>query len=568
MTKTLHCAIFLLLCLTPVFYDCLPGLFHKEEASACILGLSGLLLTCCWLTGRGRARQLSRLDVAVGLWTLYTALHCLLHEGIAIAPSHLYQWAAALTGYTLVRNLPDRHVMWYGLLGAGVVEAATALLQVCGIMESGHPYFKVTGHLDNPGPLGGFLAVCWTVGFGLLLDKKQSHTRTLLLCGVLLLLSAGLVLADSRAAFLAVACGTVCILHLTHRLRLHKRSVLIGLLALICLVGVLYLHRPASAQARLFIWCTSLGLIVEKPLWGHGIGSFQRQYMFGQARYFEAHPFAPEQMIADDAGYPYNETLLTLTETGMVGLAFAGIVLLAVYRKNWSNEPQAIPLSALTAWLLFAQFSYPTAVFPLLFALGCLLGSIESRPVCHLRPGRTTSALLLLGATGLAFAGFYGVRFYQQASLAMQTLHGKAPTPALDYAATHYERLKNDLPFNVTYHYWMARHSESLNDRSIIEDIMPSSESYCRLGDYYQRTGLYREAEDAYQTAHDMVPTRIMPLYKLWKLHLLRADTVRATDTARRLVAQPVKVNNSLSINAKRKAREFLDQITEKQQNE
>ena len=566
MKKALSCAAFLLLGLTPILYGCLPGLFHKEETSALVLALSGLLLACCWLTGRDRARQLSRLDVAVGLWALYTALHCLLHDGTAVAPSRLCQWDAALAGYTLARNLPDRRIVWYALIGAGSVEAVTALLQACGILESGHPYFEVTGHLDNPGPLGGFLAACWTVGFGLLLDKKQSRTRTLLLSGVLLLLSAGLVLADSRAAFLAVACGAVCFLCLTRRLRLHRRSVLIGLAALLCLVGLLYVYRPASAQARLFIWRTSLGFSAEQPLWGHGIGSFQRQYMLRQARYFEAHPSAPEQMVADNTGYPYNETLLALTETGLAGLAFAGFVLLAACGKSREREAQAVPRSALAAWLLFAQFSYPTAVFPLLFAPVCLLGSIESQPVCRLRPGHTTSALLLLGATGLAFAGFYGVRFYRQASLAMQTLHGK--DPALDYAATHYECLKNDLPFIVAYHYRMARHSGNPDDRDRLEDIIPSSESYCLLGDYYQHIGLPHEAERAYRTASDMVPTRIMPLYKLWRLYRLRADTVRAVDTARRLVAQPVKVNNSLSINAKRQAREFLDQITEKQQHE
>lgn len=86
MTKALSCAAFLLLSLTPILYGCLPGLFHKEETSALVLALSGLLLACCWLTGRDRARQLSRLDVAVALWALYTALHCLLHDGTAVAP--------------------------------------------------------------------------------------------------------------------------------------------------------------------------------------------------------------------------------------------------------------------------------------------------------------------------------------------------------------------------------------------------------------------------------------------------------------------------------------------------
>ena len=42
---------------------------------------------------------------------------------------------------------------------AGVVESVAAIRQVLGLSVSRHAIFALTGSFDNPGPLGGFLAI-------------------------------------------------------------------------------------------------------------------------------------------------------------------------------------------------------------------------------------------------------------------------------------------------------------------------------------------------------------------------------------------------------------------------
>lgn len=55
-----------------------------------------------------------------------------------------------------------------------------------------------------------------------------------------------------------------------------------------------------------------------------------------------------------------------------------------------------------------------------------------------------------------------------------------------------------------------------------------------------------------------MVPTRLMPNYKLWRLYEERGDSMEALLMAKTILSQPVKVTNSFTINAKREAEEFI----------
>lgn len=144
----------------------------------------------------------------------------------------------------------------------------------------------------------------------------------------------------------------------------------------------------------------------------------------------------------------------------------------------------------------------------------------------------------------------------------MKCLYSSYNQTALQHATQYYELLKNNPLFNATYLYWLARHSNNIQDRQLLENIVPTSESYCLLGDYYQRINLSDKAEETYQTAYYMIPTRMMSTYKLWKLYTTKNDTINAIRMARRLSTQPVKTNNSFNINIRRKAKEFINALS------
>jgi hypothetical protein len=88
-------------------------------------------------------------------------------------------------------------------------------------------------------------------------------------------------------------------------------------------------------------------------------------------------------------------------------------------------------------------------------------------------------------------------------------------------------------------------------------DLPPTCETYCEVGNALTECGEYGRAEHYYRTAAAMIPTRLTPNYLLWKLYLVSGDTVRAAETARRLLAQPLKIENTFTIKAKAEVRKY-----------
>ena len=101
--------------------------------------------------------------------------------------------------------------------------------------------------------------------------------------------------------------------------------------------------------------------------------------MFYQADYFRNHPQFAFLDVADNVTYPYNELLHIAVETGMCGLV---LFLLVVSPFVFSDERTL--KAALAAWLIFAMFSYPVNVVPLMMDFALFI---------ELRRGKTVSVL-------------------------------------------------------------------------------------------------------------------------------------------------------------------------------
>ena len=73
------------------------------------------------------------------------------------------------------------------------------------------------------------------------------------------------------------------------------------------------------AFVRVLTWKSSLLMISDAPVFGHGIGSFAANYMPYQARYLEDHP-GNFSLIADNNLIAFNEFIHLTCEQGMIGL--------------------------------------------------------------------------------------------------------------------------------------------------------------------------------------------------------------------------------------------------------
>lgn len=107
------------------------------------------------------------------------------------------------------------------------------------------------------------------------------------------------------------------------------------------------------------------------------------------------------------------------------------------------------------------------------------------------------------------------------------------------------------------FHYCLKQDTSRVSSE---ECVFPNSELYCRLGAYYEQRKQYDKANRYYVSASHMVPNRLLPNFRLYKLYLTRGDSIMAFHTAQKALNQFVKVENTFTISAKKEMKDFIKQ--------
>lgn len=144
-----------------------------------------------------------------------------------------------------------------------------------------------------------------------------------------------------------------------------------------------YSPRQLLHETRLRIFVCSMPLIAQRPMLGHGFGSFQYVYPPAQGEYFRSHPGTPLALTAKRTDLAHNDYLQMLVETGLTGCALAAVPLLMLLRRGWKNF-RAMPAGRGRATMIamfvpmagvavHALFDFPFHVMPTaLMAAMCL----------------------------------------------------------------------------------------------------------------------------------------------------------------------------------------------------
>lgn len=168
---------------------------------------------------------------------------------------------------------------------------------------------------------------------------------------------------DCRAAFVALAAIIIVALWRSRTRRGGAACALLWMIPLL-LAGAagLYFLKRGSADGRMLIWLVSSLSIAERPVAGHGVGSFLKSYSEGQAAFFSRHPDSAFVEVAGAPEYPFNELLGVGVEQGTIGmLFFISIAVLSVGRLLKRRDELAYGWIAL---LVCSLASYPFALLP------------------------------------------------------------------------------------------------------------------------------------------------------------------------------------------------------------
>lgn len=303
---------------------------------------------------------------------------------------------------------------------------------------------------------------------------------------------------------------------------------------------------------RLYIYLISLNIFCDAPLIGHGISSFKAMYMPAQGEWLLANKDSIFGIIADDNILAFNELLHIGCESGIIGvILFVAIITSCMLIKHENNYNLQYLKCILIAFFIFSLFSYPfneTIFILLFFIISAAINNNDNRVIVSFK----INGLICLAMSLLLIIGITANVRYGRNCIAAEK----------DIAKT--------LPKLSESALYMGRYGERLFNSEEYEKAIPILEKYCTLspnsrmldilGVCYQKEKLYDYAITAYTHSAEMVPSRILPHYHLFKLYIETKQYEKAKEYAVKILRQKVKVVNSTVIRIRNEARSFLHQ--------
>lgn len=431
----------------------------------------------------------------------------------------------------------------------------------------GISFTGITGSFYNTGIWGGFLAILTVTGTGLLLTARKKTVR-FAVAALLPVYTYAVASSGSRSAWLAVAAGIIFLIRpfarpFVCRFPAIRKSLPAGMLLLLpVLFTALCRYRTESVQGRLLIWRVTAGMIQSRPVLGHGIDGFARNYMVYQGDYFSGRSSSALALLADNNLFAFNEGLSLCSEQGLIGTAFLAVLLGILFFKA-AGKPAGkagrigrTAKAGLLCWLVFGCFSYPASVFQLCLVFVLLCGIIVSfHPplfefeIRNIRLCRLVFTLLLvMGVIGYIrfdnreLQPYQAARIHWSRAVKKYSFNEKESLRMLDSLVPV---LKTTPPFLHSYGVLLNQQKEYRKAILLLTEANAGLASYAtlvELGKSYRGTGNYRQAEKMWRQAARMVPNRFEPYYLLMQLHYEQKNFGEAGRLASYLAGKQVKI--------------------------
>lgn len=502
-------------------------------------------------------------DSLVASFVIY---QCIMTNEVNISFYHSILWGNV---YFLTRYLQaifPKANQWItgSILSLGMIQTVTTILQFVGVSSSNHPLYVVTGTFNNPGPLGGFLAVCMVLSVSLLIECNKPIFKRMLLASTLLM-GVGCILSDSRAAWAAlmVACGYIAFKHIPQKVRKMAWTVLPVLV--IGTAVVLYTYRPASADGRLLIWKVSTYMIEDSPLWGHGTNSFANHYMNYQGDYFQIGEHTEEEtLLASENTLAFNEVVRMACEYGIIGLLLCfGIGVSLILASKQFDKVQWAAFSALIAYAVFACFSYPTEV-PILKLTGTMLLAMAV-PCCERtwfvgKKVRLAFLLLLTVYFGVLSMEYYREHRARKALVRYNVEEDEESEQELKEQYVYYKNNDRIMSLLAKMLFEKELYEESIPILTESIKLTPTGGKYMDMGTAYQDLGKIKEATGCFKKASHMLPGHILPVYNLFCIYREECNMPdSALWYAHRLVEMKIKKETEYTLDIRKEASDYLN---------
>jgi len=534
------------------------------------------------------------IDILLGILFLYITTNRYFLQEVAGFSLRYYELISLSILYITLRQINKKEVFLWILLAviiSGIIQAVYGNIQLHGYLPSHHNGFKMTGSFFNPGPFAGLLSIIFPVALGMHLFSSFNWCRfkannderlptkfknlTFLvskyvpLIGLLTLLGV-LPSSQSRASWLAVIFSAVFLLTFKYRRLLkckqlknsRKRTFGISFIFIIIVISscfFLYHYKKSSADGRLLTWKVTSIMIKERPWIGHGFDRFRAEYMNYQALYFKISPQSKHKLVADNVIYAFNDPMQATAENGIVGLTiliFISTLIFLAKGKGKNKFLLVISKAGLISFLIFSLFSYPSQILAIKIIIVLFLAlvvSLSNYKTYTLKVQLTNLYKIIVVPFILIFMFYMYSAIvkiqdgYYRWNVAFKLYKAGLYSESTQHYKEAYLFLNQEGEFLMNYGKLLSivgNHQKAIEILNKSKFYLSSSTIQTDLGDSFKALKEYKNAEEAYLQAFDMIPNRFYPKYLLAKLYDETNQPDKAVRTAIELLKKEVKVES------------------------
>ncbi len=560
---------FLQICLWGILLLPINFVYKTILSDYILISIETIISACLAIVSFGlalrnkRFPEISMVDIIITCYAGYILFNSFFIRPLPVTNIFLLKFLSVCLIYISIRMMTDKQQRTGNLSIAiiGTLEAVLVILQNYGWVESDHLLFNCTGSFFNPGLAGGFLACSFCISGYLLITTRICFKKICLFISCVLQINA-LVLTHSRAGWIAAIIGLCYLLWHTDGIVIQRSKAFIKknlivqcIIISIAIIAAIsaYQYKKASADGRLFIWGICLDMSKDKIITGHGTGMFREKFPNYQAAFFMQNPDSDNVDYAGNPLYPFNEYLSVLVTQGLIGVAFLILMVISLFFHSSSKDARQQRAFLLT-WGVFACFSYPMAHYRLMILLPFLIAllPITGRTLrSHL--GWWTKIIILGVIISGIYVGISGILTYSK----------------LEKAYNKHERISqelyNDIKYDLTLlnHYYnsIANKLPACEEFYLLKEyveLYPSSYGLCELGRRYKSRKLFSRAKECFIFAYHINPSLIVPQYELFLLYREEENMNQMVAIGERILHQPVKQENTISIKIKTEVRKVL----------
>ena len=439
------------------------------------------------------------------------------------------------------------------LTSANIAVAIYCILQIIGVCNNNSLYTAVAD-FDNPTGVASLLCVTFPFAFRIV----ENRSRNIITVVFFIIDSIILYIIKSRTGLitlsLSFAVGLILEINKTKAKGYLLTLSIVLLLITSASIPYLFFNKTASTKGRMVIVDTCLQMITDRPLFGHGIHGFGREYMHYQAEYFKTIEDNNILMLSDNVSHPLLEYLLISVNYGLFGLLIVlALIVLAIKRAfKKKGHFRTFLLMEVCTICIFSLFSYPFRYPMTTLALLCCIAPWLFKIIKDLPQFYWKVLSIFAIITGIVFLVIIG-NWY------MALTKCKEITDKLNTDTTSAIEIKHDIfpltdkPMSLSPRYLYSRavvnyyaedYVQALLDAHNSSNMLSSYNTELLIGNIHQKMSNYDDAEIHYWEAAYMCPSKIMPLYRLFKLYEEQGDTVNMVNIGHKLLDKPVKVHS------------------------